>query len=455
MRMILKIAFRNIFRNGRRTILSAMSVFFAAMITGLAQGWINGALGLFVDNFVNYQTGHIRIRSQEFEKRKRFMPVDSPVANSSALAQKIRNIDKVETVEERIYFTMLLGTESIQRSHTRLEIDENKATVESKNISKDNFGLSGEKKLKSEQRKNEGATIKKQESTIPVLAIGVNLGKSRFDLNHHLKEGSLTQNGIVAGKRLAEKTGARKGQEILLVSRTAEGGLNGIKLPIQGITETGIPMFDERVLFLPLAEAKKLLKLHGDSTELYVYLKDESDLDEVLKQIAPLLSGDLILQSYKESLGSFYGTLQMAKIAYLFIESMILFLASFVIINIMMMAIFERMHEIGTLKALGMKDRQLVSQFAIEGGIVGLLGGIPGALVGFGIISYLSHIGVNLGNMVESFDAPISYIIYPQLKLIYLVYALILSVAIPALTALIPALYTRKLKPAEALRKIS
>jgi len=148
-----------------------------------------------------------------------------------------------------------------------------------------------------------------------------------------------------------------------------------------------------------------------------------------------------------------YLAIKNTKVIYAFIEIMILFLASFVVINTMMMAIFERLHEIGTLKALGMSDRELFINFTLEGAIIGAVGGILGALVGYIIIAILSYYGINLQSMLKDVDMPIEYVIHPTLSISALFIAIVMSIIVPALAAMLPAHYVNKLMPAEALRK--
>ena len=119
----------------------------------------------------------------------------------------------------------------------------------------------------------------------------------------------------------------------------------------------------------------------------------------------------------------------------------------------MMMAIFERSKEIGTLKAMGMTDRQIFQNFTCEGAILGAMGGIPGAIAGFILISILSHVGINFEGSVQNIDMPIEYVIKPAIRMSDLIIAVVLSVTVPALAAMIPARHTAKMMPAEALKK--
>ena len=400
--MLLKFAFRNVLRNKRRSFLTALAIFFAAMIVGLAQSFVNGMLDIYMQNYITYQTGHIRITTDEFIDRERFLPVDEIMVESDKIMANIQKLEGVADVKERLRFGILLGH---------------------------------------------------QDTTVEALGVGLELKTSRFNLPEKLVAGELGESGIYIGQGLAKRLGVDLGDALLLATKTSEGGLNGIKLPIKGLVRLGITMFDKRMFFINLADAKKLLKIYAGTTELFVFADNRDITDSVAQRIKTGLPPGVTAQTFKEQLGGFYTYLETAKVIYLIIETLILFLASFVVINTMMMAIFERLHEIGTLKAIGMSDRELFLNFTLEGAIIGAAGGIPGALVGYLLTAVMSHTGINMQASLASLDMPIEYIIHPTLSIFALITAMLMSILIPALAAMIPARYAGKLQPAEALRK--
>ncbi len=400
--MLFTFAFRNVLRNKRRSLLTALAVFFGALIVGVAQGWINGIVDMYLDNTILYQTGHVRVTTQEYVERERFLPVDTLLPGAAALEEKIRALDGVQSVEERIRFGILLGH---------------------------------------------------GEATVNALGVGLDLEHTAMHIQDKLVAGKLTDRGLYIGKDLAKKLGVKVGDELLLAARTSEGGLNGIKLKVQGIVNMGIAMYNRRMFFLHLADAKRLLKIYDGTTEIYIFATDEGEVPALTGRIRALLPADATAQTYQEQMGPLYSMFASMRIIYVFIEALIMFLASFVVINTMMMAVFERLHEIGTLKAIGMTDRELFYNFTLEGAIIGAAGGIPGALLGYGFVALLSITGVNLEAVTSSVEMPIDSVMHPSLSWIAMLIAILLSILMPALAAMIPARYARKLQPAEALRK--
>lgn len=400
--MWFEFAFRNVLRNRRRSFLTAMAVFFGAMIVGLAAGWVNGMVDMVMQNYIIYQTGNVRVTTQEFVDRERFVPVDALIPGADQLTGQLAAIPGVQQVEERVRFGILLGHEDL---------------------------------------------------TVSAFGLGLDVLHSRLAIKDKMVAGSAETPGMYIGKDLAKKLGVRIGDQLLLATKTSEGGLNGIKLPVAGIFNLGIGMFNRKTFIIRLEDAKRLLKISGGTTEIFVYTEREDLTDRVTAAVRGLLPDGVVGKSYKELMGPLYSLYANMGVIYIFVEALILFLASFVVINTMMMAIFERLHEIGTLKAIGMTDRELFVNFTLEGGLIGAMGGIPGALLGYGLVTVAHFTGLNLEASLDALEMPLDNIFHPTLSIWVLFLVIGLSIVVPALAAMIPARYARKLLPAEALRK--
>lgn len=403
--MLLQYALRNVLRNRKRTLLTALSVFTAAFIVCLAEGWINGLINNYIESTATWQSGHIRITSQGFLQRERFLPVNETLNNRTQLIEKLKQVQGVKRIEERIRIRLLLGHGS---------------------------------------------------RTIHALGIAVDLNYSRLNLPGKLKgkTSRLDTDGLYPGKELAAKLGIKPGQKLLLATRTASGGMNGIKLPVRQIVETGIGDLDKRTFFFSLDQARKLLRLGNAATEIYIYLEDYSLAPQVIKKINNTLPPHAAARTLRQQTSGLYDYFMSVRKVWFLVDAFILFLASFVIINTMMMAVFERIREIGTMKALGMNQRQIFADFTLEGAMIGMAGGTAGTLSGSLLLAILNRSGVNMQKALSSVSIPFDYIIRPEISAGTIFTALLLSLLVPAVTAMIPALYTRKLQAAEALRKI-
>lgn len=404
MKMLFKFAYRNVLRNKKRSLLTAVSIFFAALISAFAIGFVNGLISNFVGNSINYQTGNLKVTTQGYVQLKRFMPVDEVLAEADRIGGQIAALPGVDSVEKRIPFGILLG---------------------------------------------------KDDQSVAAVGMGLDLENSRFGLKDMLKTGTLDKTGgIYIGTGLAAKLGVKMGEELLLATKTSEGGLNGIKLQVKGLISTGIGMFDRQFFFISLNDAARLLKIKSGSTELLVFTKKDADANRLKREVQKLLPAGIAVQTPSEQMGSFFDLILATKYIYYFIDLLILFLASFVIVNTMMMSVFERMWEIGTLKALGMTDQEIFLNFTFEGMIIGGMGGVAGGILGYILVIYLSFKGIDYSSSLGSLDFPMKMIIYPSIGLESLIATIIMAVAISTLSAMIPARHARKLMPAEAIRKL-
>lgn len=407
MKTLLKFAYRNVKRNRRRSFLTGLSVFLGAIIVGVAQGYVNGIVELYADGFTKYQTGHVRVVTEQFVKREKFMPVNEILYDHESLKKQIAGLSEVRAVRERVRFGLLLS---------------------------------------------------RGDRTIESFGMGLDLHNNELDIGNRLVKGEYPKKGeeepgVFLGDKLAEKLGVGVGDPLLIASRTSEDGLNAIKLPVRGIFSLGM-MYDRKLFVLDIKDAKRLLKIYDGTTEIFIYGKDIEDAGIIKTKIQAMDPGEgVAVQTYKDQLGDFFGLFEVVKIIYAVIEAVILFLASIVIINTMMMAIFERLREIGTMKALGMTDRELFINFTLEGAIIGVIAGISGCLVGYSLVVYWSYAGIDFSQALKGMEMPVEYIIYPQLRVADILTALGISVIVPTLAAMIPARYARRLTPAEALRK--
>ena len=395
-------AFRNVLRNRKRTLLTASAIFVAALAVGMSMGWVNGLLGVMLDDYVKYQTGHFRIITEGYQKRERFVPVNEVFYDSEPVLEALKKIDGVALVEQRMRFGILLGN---------------------------------------------------SQNTVEAFGMGLDLGNNYLNVTNQLLEGKYVSNGIIIGSGLAKKLGLKLGDPIMLATQTQYGGLNAIKLPVIGIFQLGVASYDDSVFFVPLENSRRLLQIDQGSTEIFVFAKQGAKIDKMKDEIKKTLPEGVIVQDYKEQMGNMYQFVEYGAMIFGFVEALILFLASFVIINTMMMAIFERLPEIGMLKAMGMSDRDIFINFTLEGAIIGAIGGVTGAVAGVVLTNLMAIQGIDFQEAFKQVNMPIKYILRPTAGIPELLTAMIMSIVVPAIAAMIPARYAGRLTAVEALRK--
>ena len=213
------------------------------------------------------------------------------------------------------------------------------------------------------------------------------------------------------------------------------------------------------MLYMNLPAAQTLYNLRDQETEVAVTLERIGQEDELITSLEPALPG--------YEVDSFY-TLQPEIQQALATKSsftaglgfIVLLMASIGILNLMLMAVYERTREMGMLAALGMKGRQLMSLFMLEGTFIGVFGAIVGCTISYLLVLWIGRAGLDFsafaGDLSQGGDvyALMGNVIYPSIPLINVVYYGVAVVVIAAIASLIPAWQASRSEPAEALHHI-
>ncbi len=404
------IAFRNIFRNFRRSLLSAVAIAVAAMSIVILFGLLAGMDADMANNLQSYYTGTIRIQHADFEKYERYNPIHLGV-DWQSIKTIVNDNNQVRAATSRINFpaNMYLG----EKSHGVI-----------------GFGVdfSGEKDF--------------------------------IDFPSILQAGRLPQQGkneMLIGFSLAKEMNLGLGDKVTLLSTTATRASNAFTLEIVGIVGFPVAALNATSIWAPIDRVQKFLGMEEQVQQILVLLKDKADEKQIANQLKNEIENKLgtvtDTRSWRE-LNKLYGMLKIAKTIYYFIAMFFLILGSTVIINTTMMIIFERMREIGTLSALGMHGSELTKLFLLEGFFISLIGSAVGVIIGYIANYYMGKIGLNFTEAMSGIDIEISSILYPQTSILTTVGVWVYAVVIATLSTFIPSRHAAKIQPVEALRYV-
>jgi putative ABC transport system permease protein len=405
-----RIAFRNIFRNFRRSLLSASAIGVAALSIVLLYSLLEGMTEDLKYNQQTYSTGAVRIRNEAFTKNERLNPLHLSVAEPDRFISLINNIPGVQGVSPRINFP------------TRIYKDE------------ENFNAMG---------------------------TGIDFtGEPQFqDLGPDIvQEGRLPETGkneVLMGYKLAEKVGVGVGDKITILSSTATRGTNAITFMITGLAVFPLSSLNEGSFYAPLDRIQYFLRMNNQVQEILI--KNKPGTDPVT--LAASLRSELGDSSKLEildwmSVSTTFSMMEMASTMYDIFALFFFILGCSVILNTTIMVIFERMKEIGTLSAMGMSGGDLIRLFFFESLYIAMIGSFLGVLLGIIITQILSMTGINLGSAMEGVDFDISTVIYPKLSLKSTLFVFLYSVAVASITSIFPSRRASRIEPVEALRGI-
>jgi putative ABC transport system permease protein len=280
--------------------------------------------------------------------------------------------------------------------------------------------------------------------------------KNLTDIHDHLEEGSYfhkdVRNPCVIGGRLAEKFNLKLGQKIIITAQGMDGSIDGGAFMIVGLFRTVNSMFDKTAVFAMQPDVDRLFGLNGAIHEIAIKTKDLEAVPVVqagLKRDFPALD----VKSWKQIEPEIGMMTDMSRqMSYIFMV-IILMAMIFGITNTMLMAVLERIHELGVLVALGMKHRIVFAMIMIEAVFLSIIGGVTGILMGYVSVAILARTGIDLSIVNQGLAAMgANSILYPRWQANdYLTVGVM--VVVTAMTAAVyPGIRAARLNPADAIR---
>jgi len=405
---LIHVAFRNVSRNKRRSLLSGIAIAVASMSIVFLFALVQGMKDDMSNNLATYFTGEVRIRNAQYEQFERYNPIHLTV-DWQRLDAQLAGRGDVTGYVPRINFPSA-------------------------------FYVNG--------------------GNHPALGIGADfeLESSHQDLQAILKEGRIPEKGkneMLIGAVLARDLKLSLGDKATVISSTAARGNNAITLEVVGIAAFPVASMNAQFFWIPLDRAQYFLRMDSGVQEILVMVDgNEKQAAAAIKQDLESATGtDLDVRAYQD-INMMYGFIELAQYIYYFIGIFFLLLGSTVIINTTMMVIFERMREIGTLSALGLHGKELTRLFFIEGTIISAIGAFAGVLLGSGIILYLGRFGLDFTDALSGIDMEISSVLYPRFNIWTTIIVYVYSVVVSSLATLIPSRKASRIEPVEALRYV-
>ena len=419
MRYILSIALRNLRRHKLRTLLSISAIIIAVIIGIFYRSILIAYSESTFENFIQLESGHVRLVDEEYARRERVLSLQYPVDGFDG--EGLQNM--MNRIEEEEAITGMLP---------RLRFPA--------------FYAAGDE---MEHMMGWGIDIDREIEEI--------------DFGRHLTEGRLPEadnREIAFGHSLLEKLNREVGETITLLYNTSYNSLQGTTFTITGSINTGLPYFDANIFVTHLNQAQQILDMPDQATELLVFGGNRDQDDAIVASLSDQFqsyggSDKYQLTSWRDSGGIVQWLMAYQRIIFVVMAG-IVFLASLIIINTLMMVIKERKKEIGTMASLGLKGKEIVLLFTFEGALMGMLGSVIGAIIGGGLTAYFSVVGLDftevMGSMGDS--TLIDSVVFPTFSLENLLVAMILGIVVSTIACIIPARQAAKVKPSEAMRDL-
>ena len=409
MQLYLRLAWRNIWRHRRRTIIivAAMGLGLAMMM--MYDGMMDGFNQAIYGNAIRVLGGNIQIHAAGYREKIDTNPL-LPLADDTAAVKAALSDPRVVAAARRI------TTGGLATNH-------------------------------------EGAFPMTIIGIEPEVETPVSLIASHIEAGRFLT--SEDQDSALIGKGLADVMGLKVGDRFTLVGSDLHKQNRQHTMTVVGIYNIGLKANEKNTLYISLGEAQALYGLPGQSTEVDVTLKKLGQENSVVSAIAPALPGYEV-ESWAKNFPELTSAINQKGMVMNIFSVIITVIAGIGILNLLLMAVYERTREIGLLGAMGLKPRQIALLFILEGTMIGLVGVVAGAVLGLVFNSGFGFVGFDYSafSSVTEYMALISGKVYPTLGLGNLLGRALTIIIIATLAAWIPATEAARREPAEALHYV-
>ncbi len=416
--MILKIAFRNILRHKRRTFISAITVAFGLMLFILFDSLMGGMDRASQENMVNLTDGSLKIYSREYAAEKMAYPLKYGIRNVNPLMEYIKTLPEVTGITPRVAFLteIIIGERSLRTVGSVIQPDTDPKVF-----------------------------------TLPKYIHG-----GRFFSTNNTQE-------VILGKKLAEDLGVGIGDTVLLSARTRFEANNAMDFEVVGLLETPAPFINESGIFITCQAANQFLDIQGFVTELDIHVpwSKTEDINAYVKRIniikdkiSAQFSGYTV-NTFHDLNSAFLEMMSGKRAAQSLIAFFILLIGAVGIVNTILMSVYERIREVGVLRALGIKPKEIRRMFLYEGILIGLIGALMGMVAAFLINIWMVNSGLDMTAFMKNMDSsqmPITGLFFGQWNINAFITALFLGTLISACAAVFPARKAGKITPTQCLK---
>jgi ABC-type lipoprotein release transport system permease subunit len=413
MNKFIKMAWRNMWRNWRRTVIATVAIVLSMFLLIFFQAFMDGMDQSIYGNTVRLYGGNVLIHAPGYRDKSTRLPM-LPVANADDILAAVRSQPNVLAASRRINTSGLIS---------------NRSASQAVNI-----------------------TAIEPEIEAPISLAAENLVAGRFltaeDGDH-----------IVIGQALADHLNVTVGDRVSLLGRRKDESMRQRSMTVVGIFDLGLGDAEKGLVFMNLPPAQTLYNLRGEVTEVTVVMEKIGQEEALIDSIAPQFPNHEVDSIY--TLRPEFGeALDIDRVIGLILGGILLLMGAVGILNLMLMAVFERTREMGVLAALGLKGRQIMGLFVLEGALIGLLGAVVGCLMTWLLIMWIGRTGIDFSSVYPDLEgagelyALMGTHLYPAVSAATIIIYGFAAVIVGALAALYPAWKAARREPAESLHYV-
>jgi ABC-type lipoprotein release transport system permease subunit len=399
---LFRVAWRDLGRNRRRSFFSALALGMGLAVLLLMAAVIKGEMRDSMNAAIRLNSGHLQVRAATYNEDKTSLAWEDLIENPARIAAQIAQLEPVAAATPRLFASgvVVIGGESVG---VRL------------------VGIVPDSEANAPYRDGlvSGAFVTADDRA-----------------------------GILIGQTLADKFGLKAGDTVNLLVNTSNGDVDEQTFVIRGIYSTGTPGLDQTTVLMPLDKAQTITQAGNHASAIFVLLKDREQTNAVASALQGSQYRVVTFEQMNEILVQ---TDALAGGYMIIIYLIVLAITATVIVNTLIMAVFERTREIGILSAIGMRSSRIMAMFFAESSLLAIGGIMIGLILGSLLTLYASTVGFYIGDFGIT-GIPLGERIYAWLTPGDALTLTALAFIVTLLASLYPARLAARMEPVQALR---
>lgn len=368
----LKIAWRNLWRNTRRTLITAASVFFGVFFAIFMTSVQKGSFENMIGNMARFYSGYIQIQQTDFKENP---GVNNSFQISYQFEEQINTNKRITSSASRIQTFALASNET---------------------------------------------------TSFPAIIFGVNPEDENFisQLSKHIEEGEYISGGskdLMIGKVLANNLNLNVGDSLILLGQGYHGVTAVGIYKVAALLDFPLPDLSKQIIYMDLANCQEFVSIQGKITSKIIMVENTEDVNKVMSDLESGVGGDIVIYSWKDLMPELLNLIEGKEASSAMVKSLLFMIIGFGVWATIMMMMHERKRELGVMIAIGFQKSKLLFMMLTESFLIGIIGIISGLAVSYPIMWYMFKNPIIItGEMAETyknmgFEPKISFSINPEI----------------------------------------
>jgi len=408
---IIKLGLRNLTRQKRRNLITALVIAFAFFAYLFMDSLMEGIVEMSFKNIIDFETGHIQITHPAYWEEREELPLNNLIYLNQEVKESLEGIDELSGISPELRFA---------------------------------------------------ATLNNGVDELPVIGVGIDPEqyKKVFITQDYLVVGAMFSLGeyqAILGANLGRLMDLKINDNMTLLVRTKEDTFNAIDVEIVGLFSTHNPIINENAVFLPLDIVQRSLNVDNHISLVAIKIDKEKESEAITENLTrtfQIKGLNLKAYSWQESADTIVAWSIAERAGISAILAVVLLIGMMGIINNIILSALERTKEIGMMKALGMKETEIVLAFMVEAVGIGIMGGLLGCLLGVLGVGWMNKFGYDLswmGEDMSTYGIPILYKIYGVWNFSAFVSLFFLGIVVALFSSIAPAWWAARKDPVKAI----